>query len=171
MSSRPQILLPVSHWFIGLSVFFAFLLNLLPWGNINWAPDFLAVVLCFWSIHQNRLVGMGAAFFMGVLNDVGYAGVMGEHALAYVLLSYMGIMIHRRVLWFSLSVQMIHVFPLLFLARMVPFLIHWILIKELPASFSYLVGACADALLWPIASLILLAPQRRVINKDDTRPI
>lgn len=69
--NRPHyILLPVSPLFIGTSLLGAFLLNLLPWGRLIGAPDFVALVLVFWGIHQPRKVGIGLAFFMGLLMDV-----------------------------------------------------------------------------------------------------
>ncbi len=61
-------------------------------------PDFVALVLLFWNVHQPRKVGMGIAFFLGLLMDVHNASLLGEHALAYTLLSYGAITIHRRVL-------------------------------------------------------------------------
>src|SRR6202795_2123208 len=112
--SRPQyILLPVNSVFIAFSLGVAFLLNLIPWGRTIGVPDFVAVTLLFWNIHQPRKVGMGIAFLLGMLMDVHDASLFGEHALAYTLLSYGAIMIHRRVLWMSLPVQTFVVAPLL----------------------------------------------------------
>ena len=34
-----------------------------------------------------------------------------------------------------------------------------------------MTGAAALALLWPLATMLLLAPQRRAVDKDHTRPI
>ncbi|MEF1435534.1 rod shape-determining protein MreD, partial [Neisseria gonorrhoeae] len=78
--------------------------------------DFVALVLLFWNVHQPRKVGMGIAFFLGLLMDVHNASLLGEHALAYTLLSYGAITIHRRVLWMSLGVQTFAVMPLLVVA-------------------------------------------------------
>jgi rod shape-determining protein MreD len=64
-------------------------------------PDFVALVLVFWSVHQPRRVG--TAFFFGLLMDVHHGSLLGQHALAYSLLGFFGIAIHRRVLWFGLS--------------------------------------------------------------------
>jgi hypothetical protein len=98
--NRPQyILQPVNPYFIVFSLAAAFLLNLMPWGRLPGVPDFVALVLLFWNIHQPRKVGMGVAFALGILMDVHDAGLLGEHALAYTLLSYGAITIHRRVLW------------------------------------------------------------------------
>jgi len=64
MSNPLYILLPVSSLFITVSLVAAFLLNLLPWGQWIGVPDFVALVVVFWSIHQPRKVGSGVAFFM-----------------------------------------------------------------------------------------------------------
>ena len=61
--SRPQrILLPAKVGFIALSVLVALALNLLPWGDFPAIPDFVALVLVFWCIHQPRRMGMGIPF-------------------------------------------------------------------------------------------------------------
>ncbi|MEX3581860.1 MAG: rod shape-determining protein MreD [Burkholderia sp.] len=169
--SRPQyILQPVNPTFIVFSLAVAFLLNLMPWGWLPGLPDFVALVLLFWNIHQPRKVGMGVAFLLGILMDVHDAGLLGEHALAYTLLSYGAITIHRRVLWLSLGVQMFYVAPLLVPVQLVPFVIRLIIGTAFPG-WSYLVDGFVEAVLWPVASLLLLMPQRRPVNPDDTRPI
>ncbi|HTJ93252.1 MAG TPA: rod shape-determining protein MreD [Pararobbsia sp.] len=169
--SRPQyILLPVNPSFIAFSIAAAFVLNFLPWGRTVGIPDFVALVLMFWNIHQPRKVGMGIAFVLGILMDVHDASLFGEHALAYTLLSYGAISLHRRVLWFSLPVQALHVMPLLVLAQLVPFVIRLLAGAAFPG-WGYLVDGFVEAILWPIASLLLLAPQKRASDPDDTRPI
>ncbi|CAB3779029.1 rod shape-determining protein MreD [Pararobbsia alpina] len=169
--SRPlYILLPVNPSFIAFSLAAAFVLNFLPWGRTVGVPDFVALVLLFWNIHQPRKVGMGIAFLLGILMDVHDANLFGEHALAYTLLSYGAISLHRRVLWFSLPVQALHVLPLLVIAQLVPFVIRLLTGAAFPG-WGYLVDGFVEAILWPVASLLLLAPQKRAADPDDTRPI
>ncbi len=171
MMERPHyILLPVSPLFITLTVLAAFLLNLLPWGGLPGVPDFLALVLIFWSIHQPRKVGIGIAFFMGLLMDVHNASLLGQHALAYTLLSYFAIMIHRRVLWFSLLTQALHVLPLLVVMQTVELVVQSMVSGKLPG-WDYFLPSLVTALIWPLVSHLLLAPQRRAVNRDDNRPI
>lgn len=170
MSHPHYILLPVNPVFISASILGAFLLNLLPWGQWIGVPDLVAVVLVFWNIHQPRKVGIGVAFFMGLLMDVHDATLFGQHALAYTLLSYFAIMIHRRVLWFPIGTQALHVFPLLLLAQSVQLLVRLLVSGKFPG-WLYFTESITAAAMWPVASWILLAPQRRAINRDDTRPI
>ena len=47
MPRGEQLLLPASPWFIGLSLFLALVVNLLPTSNWIWMPDLLLLVLAF----------------------------------------------------------------------------------------------------------------------------
>ena len=170
-SNRPHyILLPVSPLFIAFSLVCAFMLNLLPWGRWVGAPDFVALVLVFWGIHQPRKVGIGIAFCMGLLMDVHDATLLGENALAYTLLSYLAIMIHRRVLWFPLVTQAMHVFPLLLMTQAIQVLVRFFVTGRFPGALVFIESVIAVA-LWPVITWLLLAPQRRAVDKDHTRPI
>jgi len=169
--NRPHyILLPVSPLFIAFSLVCAFMLNLLPWGRWIGAPDFVALVLVFWGIHQPRKVGIGIAFGMGLLMDVHDASLLGENALAYTLLSYLAIMIHRRVLWFPVLTQAMHVFPLLLLAQTIQLVVHFAVSGRFPGLLQFIESVVAVA-LWPVITWLLLAPQRRAVDRDHTRPI
>ena len=169
--SRPHyILLPASPLFIGFSLMVAFLLNMLPWGHFIGAPDFVALVLVFWGIHQPRKVGIGIAFFMGLLMDVHDATLLGENALAYTLLSYFAIMIHRRVLWFPVLTQAVHVFPLLLMAQAIQVLVRFSFTDKFPGLMVFIESA-VGIVLWPLITWMLLAPQRRAVDRDHTRPI
>lgn len=169
--NRPQyILQPVNPYFIVFSLAAAFLLNLMPWGKLIGVPDFVALVLLFWNVHQPRKVGMGTAFLLGLLMDVHNASLLGEHTLAYTLLSYGAITIHRRVLWVSPLWQTLAVMPLLVGAQVVPFIIRLLMGAAFPG-WGYLIDGFVEAALWPLASILLLMPQRRPVDPDDTRPI
>ena len=169
--NRPHyILLPVSPLFITVTLVCAFLLNLLPWGGVTGVPDFVALVLIFWSVHQPRKVGIGVAFLMGLLMDVHNASLLGENALAYTLLSYFAIMIHRRMLWFRPLTQALHVLPLLLVMQVVQMLIQAMVSGKFPGWY-YFASGLVSAALWPLVTWMLLAPQRRAVDRDETRPI
>ncbi len=170
MMERDSILLPVSPAFITFSMAIAFLLNLLPWGSWRWVPDFMALILIFWSIYQPRKVGIGIAFLMGLVMDVHGAALLGQNALAYTLLSYFAITMHRRVLWFRPPVQALYVLPLLLLMQVVQVIVQLAVSGKLP-DWTYFAQSAVAAALWPLVCWVLLAPQRRSVDRDDTRPI
>ena len=164
------LLLPASPAFIWGSLLVALMLNLLPLGRVLWMPDFLAVVLVFWSIHQPRRVGLTAAFLFGLALDVHQAALLGQHALAYTVLIYFAIMLHRRILWFSVPGQAAQLLPLFAAAHAVTIVLRLIGGGALPG-WDVLLPPLLEAALWPIVSVLLLAPQRRAPNPDANRPI
>jgi rod shape-determining protein MreD len=171
ISHRPQYLLrPANSLFIWASLFAALLLNLLPWGRQPFVPDFLALALIFWNVHQPRRVGMSAAFVFGLLMDVHDGALFGQHALAYTLISYGAITLHRRITWFPVGAQALHVLPLLLVAQLATLAIRMWVGGEWPG-WVYLAESVVGALLWPVVSWLLLAPQRRPIERDETRPL
>ncbi|MEP7282494.1 MAG: rod shape-determining protein MreD [Rubrivivax sp.] len=172
MIMRPgaQLLLPVNPLFIGTTLLLALAANLLPLGRHPALPDLLALVLVFWNVHQPRRVGVVLAFACGLLMDVHQGALLGQHALAYTLLSYGAIAIHRRVLWFSLPLQALHVLPLFLLAQLVTLLVRLMAGSMFPG-WSIWLSPLWQAVLWPLASLLLLAPQRRAPDPDQNRPL
>lgn len=169
---HPQhLLLPVNPLFIILTIVVAFGFNLMPWGQLPFVPDFLAIVLIFWNIHEPRRVGISIAFIMGTLMDVASSTLLGENALAYTLLSYFAIMIHRRVLWFPLRIQALYILLLLLFLQVVQLLVHLVFSWQMPNYLMYFSESVIGAMLWPFVSWLLLMPQKRTVNRDDNRPI
>ena len=165
-----QLLLPVNPFFIAFTLVLAALLEMLPIGRHAGVPDLLALVLVFWNVHQPRRVGVGVAFVFGLVMDVHQAALLGQHALAYTLLSFLAITVHRRVLWFSLSAQALHVLPVFVAAHAVALLARLIAGGMLPGWW-LLAAPVAEALLWPVVVVLLLAPQRRAPDPDENRPL
>ncbi|GCL66199.1 rod shape-determining protein MreD [Pseudaquabacterium pictum] len=165
-----QLLLPVNPIFIALTLLVALLLEMLPGGRHPAAPDLLALVLVFWNVHQPRRVGVGVAFAFGLVMDVHQGAVLGQHALAYTLLSYLAITVHRRVLWFSLPAQALHVLPVFFAAHAVAMVARLAAGGMFPG-WTVLLAPVFEALLWPLVVLLLLAPQRRAPDPDKNRPL
>ena len=168
-SSR-RILRPVRNWFIILTLFVALLLNLIPFGRLPGIPDWVALVLAFWCVHQPLKVGMAAAFMLGLAMDVADASVMGQHALAYVLLAFAAAGLSRRVLWFPLSQQALHVLPLFLGMQLVMMVARMLTGAEFPGVMWFLSSFTAT-LLWHPVTYLLLIPQFRLEDKDVNRPI
>lgn len=171
MQMRPHyLLLPANRAFITFTIVAAFVLNVLPWGRTMGVPDLLALVLVFWNIHQPRMVGIGIAFLFGLLMDVHDGALLGEHALAYTLLSYGAIAMHRRVPWFPMAGQMLHVLPLFLLTQCIVLLVRLAVGGAFPG-WPWFLQSASCTLLWPLADWLLLAPQRRAVDRDENRPI
>lgn len=176
MIMRPgqQLLLPANPFFIWASLIAAMLVNMLqsmgPWGRAAWTPDVLAVVLVFWTVHQSLRISIGGAFVFGLLMDVHQGGLLGQHAMAYTVLSFLAITVQRRLLWFSVPSQAAQVFPLFAVAHAVELAVRMANGGTFPGWLMFLAPV-AEALLWPVANLVLLAPQLRTPDPDANRPL
>jgi len=166
------ILRPVSPLFIYFSLFCALLLNFLPFGNFGWVPDFLIISIVFWNIHQHRYVSVIWAFGLGLMMDVHNSDLLGLHAFSYSLVAYIAISWHRRIISLNALSQALHLLPIFLIVSLFPVLVHWMLSGELYWwALTGAIQALIEALLWPIATNILLAPQRRPIDVDLNRPL
>ncbi|MEY2893449.1 MAG: rod shape-determining protein MreD [Pseudomonadota bacterium] len=165
-----QLLLPANPLFVWFTLLLAAVLNIVPLGRAAGFPDWLALVLAFWAVHQPRRVGIGTSFLFGLVMDVHQSAVLGQHALAYSLLAYFAITIHRRLLWFPVLSQAVQVLPLFIAAHLVSFVVRMAAGGMWPG-WELMLAPLFEALLWPVATTLLLAPQRRAPDPDQNRPL
>lgn len=160
--ARPEdILLAPKPWFVALTLALAFTINLLPLSGFALAirPDFFALVLLYWAIHQPRWIGIGVAWACGLLTDVVEANLFGQHALAYAILGFAASYFHRRVLRFPLWQQALHVLGLLIVAQLVVLVLRLMSGATVPTA-AMVLSSVSSALIWPVVSALLQWPQR-----------
>jgi len=176
MIMRPghQLLLPARPTFIWGSllaaIFLTMLVNMGLVGHAAWLPDFVAVILLFWSIHQPRRIGIGIAFMLGLIIDVHQGAVLGQHALSYSVLSFLALLIHRRLLWFTVPSQAFQVLPLFIASHTIELIARMMAGGAFPGLW-LLLAPLLESLLWPVISILLLIPQKRSPNPDAHRPL
>lgn len=159
----PEIQRPASNAFIALSVLVALFLNSLPWEGLGLLlrPDFVAVVMLYWCMHKPLRVGIGLSWAVGILADVADASLFGQHALAYTLLAFGGVVLHHRLQMFSLRQQTTHVLGILALTYAAYALVHWQVNGYVV--WPYFLGCLTSALLWaPLSIMFQAARQMRV---------
>ena len=162
-----EILLPVKAGFIVFTFVAALLANLLPWSGWGLAikPDFVALVVLYWCIQQPRKVGFTSAWLLGLVMDVAEGSLFGQHALAYSVLAFGGIVLHRRVLRFSMRDQVLHVLVLLLLNDVMVLAIRMLAGAGFPG-LKYFIGSLTAAALWPALSFLFKLPQRPQPDPD-----
>ncbi len=174
MRAGQALLLPANPWFIWGSLMGTLLLGMVLQlallGRAPWMPDLLALTLVFWCVYQPRRIGVGTAFTLGLLIDVHHGALLGQHALAYSVMCYFAVVLHRRLLWFDLQKQAAHLLLLFLLAHALQWLARALAGDPWPG-WTMLLAPVLQAALWPLATLLLLAPQRRAHDRDDDRPI
>ena len=166
-ASLHEILLPVRGAFIVFTFIAALLVNLLPWSGwwIYVKPDFVALVVLYWCIQQPRKVGFASAWLLGLVMDVAEGSLFGQHALAYSVLAFAGIVLHRRVLMFTLRDQILHVVVLLLMNDLIVLGVRMFAGAAFPG-WRYFAGSLIAAALWPLLTYVFKLPQRPTPDPD-----
>ena len=102
-----------------VSLLLAMLVALAPWGQSPVIPDVLALVLAWWALHSPQRGLLAAGFVLGVLMDTHTASTLGEHALLYTMIVWMTLQFQRRIAWFRLGGQMLHMLGVFLMAQAV----------------------------------------------------
>ncbi len=156
---------------IGLiSLIAAFMLAIMPlpiWA-VESRPDWVTLVLIYWVLAFPGQIGVGIAWFIGLLLDVSYGTLMGQHAIGMVLVIYIIHLQHQRLRVASLLQQAIVIFFLLLLKQLLTLWVNGMLGRA-PDNWLYFVPTITSALLWPWVYLILRDLQRKfgVVKQDQ----
>jgi rod shape-determining protein MreD len=102
-----------------LSVIIAMMLSIAPWPDFAkyFNPDWILLVLIYWSLAAPERTGIFNAWFMGLLTDVLTGRLLGEHALAYSLSIYLCIRLHKRLRHFPRFQQALFVLGVLLISQ------------------------------------------------------
>lgn len=145
-----------------LSVVVGLTLGMLPlpdWLDIL-RPDFLVIVVLYWAIMVPRAGGIALAFACGLALDASKGVVLGQHALALSLATYVAIKLHLRIRIFPVWHQALTVFWLLVLYQFVVFWIDGATGHPI-TNYARWLPALTGAALWPVfAGLLGNAYQR-----------
>jgi len=164
--SRSEIQRPVSNLFILSSLLVALFLNGLPWEGVSLAlrPDFVALILLYWCTHNPWRIGIGMAWIIGILADVSNASLFGQHALAYSLLAFGGVVLHRRLQMFDLRQQTIQVLGIFALTYTAYAVINWLVNGAMV--WMYFLGCVTSTLLWTPLSLLINAMRNVRVDSE-----
>lgn len=146
---------------IALSLLAALILMIIPlpeWARLL-RPEWVSLVLIYWILALPHRVGLGIAWCMGLLLDVMRDTLLGQHALAIILIAFIVIHIHQRLRLFPLWQQSIVIFLLLLIQTAVIFWMKGI-IGEVPGFLHSLLPALMSALFWPVVFVALRYARR-----------
>ena len=168
LGGSEEILLPVRQRYIAVTLFMALMINLLPLTGwvLALRPDFVALGLLYWGIHQPRKLGFLPAWLLGLAMDVAAGSLFGHHALSYVVMMAIAIALHRRVSMFDLRRQILHVLPILVTVQLVMLVVRLAAGSEFPGWW-YFLPSITGALLWPVTDLLLKIPLRPRSDPDQ----
>lgn len=128
-------------------------LPLPPWADML-RPQFLVLTVLYWSVNSPRTGGIALGFFSGIMLDIFQGPVLGEHALALALITYIAVREHQRIRSKPVFQQALIVFAALIFYELVLFLIDGWTGHPVTSPLRW-IHTVTGALIWPFAAAIL----------------
>ena len=148
---------------IAITFLIALFLTIIPLPQ--WAaeirPYWLMLVIIYWVLVLPEAVGVGISWFVGLLFDVMQGALLGQYALAMMVIAYLTYKLHYQLRVFPRWQQAIAVFLFISLAQL---FILWtnILIGQTVTSYwQHWLAILSSAVIWPWIYSLLHAYQMR----------
>lgn len=129
----------------------------LPMAISPFMPDWVMLALIYCVIYLPQRIGFFVIWLCGLLIDVLTNSLLGEHALAAVVVAYFVLNFYRRLRLFSLIQQTVSIGILLIIYHAILFWIQGIIQK--PLSNMYWIPAIVGTLIWPLIVIVFNARQ------------
>jgi len=152
----------VPHLAFWISLLVALFLQLvmLPDSIANVRPLWIPLVLAFWALQEPRVPVLLASFLFGIMLDVLFDSVLGQHALACVLSTYIVIKLRGLFILFPLWQSTVALLPVWVIYA---FLMFWIdgVAKHQADVWLRWVPVASTTMFWPLVYVVLESHLRR----------
>lgn len=150
----------------GLRIFLSLLAGLalaivpLPAWAVNARPDWVALLVIYWSLALPRKFGIGSAWVAGLALDTLTGTLLGQHALGLALITFISLKFHLRIRVFPIWQQAMTVFMLLCVNQ---FMLFWVDGLAGAAGIPQVrwMPVVTGTLLWPLIAQLLGAARSR----------
>lgn len=139
--------------------FLAMAFPLVEWLRVL-RPNIVALFLIYWLMRIPENIGVGFAWFVGLLFDGVSGGLLGQHALSFSFIAYLVLLLHQRVRMFGVAQQAVLVSLFLLFDQ---FIGNWVVAVFRGDGFTFMpiLSAITGAMCWPPMSAWLNHYQRR----------
>lgn len=151
-----------SYAIIILSFLIGIMLSIIPlphWA-IWYRPQWVALMLIYWVVAVPERVGLGTAWILGLLLDTVFGSVLGEHALALVIITYFANTLYLQMRVLTLWHQALTVLALIFIYQIIILLIQGVL-GQMHDMQNFWLPAITSMLFWPWLFILLRDFRRR----------
>jgi len=141
---------------IGLSLFVALILTIIPLPQwmAAFRPEWVTLTLIYWSMALPHRIGIFTAFGLGLMLDVLKGALLGQHALALVVVTYLTLKVYQQIRIFPMWQQALSIMGLLILYQVLVVWVNGITgIKS--GEWNEWLSTLSSTLLWPWVYLIL----------------
>ena len=129
---------------------------------MSFRPDWVAIVLVYWSLFKPGHFGFLTAFWLGLALDTLYGSLLGQHALALLTVTYIARHFHLRIRVFPIWQMSVTVLALLALYEFLLFWADGVAARTVPVVDRW-VPVAIGALLWPL----IFASMRRLLGTKE----
>jgi rod shape-determining protein MreD len=126
----------------------------LPQSIEVFRPDWLALLLIFWAMQLPRTWSIGSAWMIGIVLDVSYGTLLGQHALALCVIMFITVRFHLLMRVFPLSQLSATVFALLTLYQFILFWVNGVAGINAP-TIAYWGPVITGTAIWPFLYMFL----------------
>ncbi len=155
-------MISLNFFVVPLTLIFGLTLQILPlpdWAQI-YRPDWVALILIYWSMALPKKVGVGFAFATGLIVDVMQGTLLGQHSVALVFIIFINLNLYQRIRVMSLSGQAVYVMILLFINQIAEVWIEGMLQRNIPV-MAYFGPPLTGMAIWPWIYIILRDIRRK----------
>jgi rod shape-determining protein MreD len=155
---------PLKYLVIYLSLLVALVLMILPlpdWAQI-YRPNWIALVLIYWSMALPKRVGLWFAFISGIILDASLGTLLGQHTLALVLIIAINMNFYQRIRVLALAQQAIYVFVLLLINQVLVAWVEGFLGRSTPL-LAFFGAPFIGMLIWPWVFVVLRDIRRKAL--------
>lgn len=140
-----------------LSLAAALLLDFIPFppAIATWLPEWTALMTLYWALYRPQNIGIGAAFIIGLLFDIGTATPLGLHALGFMTAVYLIQQNHNQILIYSYGLQSLVILGALLLINLIAVIIHLFASHQF-VGWPIFLPSFISALLWPLLNKLML---------------
>ncbi len=117
-------------------------------------PDWLAMLVIFWTMQLPRTWSVGSAWVIGIFLDVSQGTLLGQHALALCFVAFITVRFHLLMRVFPMPQLMATVLPILAIYQFLLFWINGVAGIDAP-SVTYWGPIISGTVLWPIVMTVL----------------
>lgn len=149
---------------IYLSLVVGLVLMILPlpdWVQI-YRPNWVALILIYWSMALPKRVGLWFAFFTGLVLDTSQGTLLGQHTLALVIIIFFNLNFYQQVRVLALIQQAMYVFSLLLIYQVVIAWIEGMMGRSTPL-LAFFGAPVIGMLIWPWVFVILRDIRRKAM--------
>lgn len=150
-------------WLVPATVAVALMLTMVPLPEAiePLRPDWVALVVLYWAIAVPERFGLVFAWIAGLLLDVSTGTLLGQHALALVLVVAIALRLHQRLRLFPPAQQTLVIVVLLFFKQVVILWTSGVTNRAPEEAWMYMLAPLLALAFWPLVFIILRDLRRR----------